>query len=68
VKKNASLARKVAVSCRILGKLGLFKETTGHGSARRDQMMIRGRDVVASGPIPSSSRPGRGRWVLEDVR
>jgi ribulose-5-phosphate 4-epimerase/fuculose-1-phosphate aldolase len=39
VKKNASLARKVALSCRILAKLGLFKETTGHVSARnsRDQ-------------------------------
>jgi ribulose-5-phosphate 4-epimerase/fuculose-1-phosphate aldolase len=44
VKKNASLARKVALSCRILAKLGLLKETTGHVSARNstDQMVIRG--------------------------
>ena len=45
MKKNTSLARKVALSCRILAKLGLFKETTGHVSARngKDQMLIRGR-------------------------
>jgi len=51
VKKNAPLARKVALSCRILAKLGLFKETTGHVSARnsKDQMLIRGRGPKETG-------------------
>ena len=51
MKKNASLARKVALSCRILAKLGLFKETTGHVSARngKDQMLIRGRGPKETG-------------------
>jgi ribulose-5-phosphate 4-epimerase/fuculose-1-phosphate aldolase len=51
VKKNTSLARKVALSCRILAKLGLFKETTGHVSARnsKDQMLIRGRGPKETG-------------------
>jgi hypothetical protein len=31
---DAALAKKVALSCQILAKLGLFKETTGHVSAR----------------------------------
>jgi Class II Aldolase and Adducin N-terminal domain len=51
VKRNAALARKVALSCRILAKLGLFKETTGHVSARnsRNQMLIRGRGPKETG-------------------
>src|SRR5207237_4676502 len=51
MKKNASLARKVALSCRILAKLGLFKETTGHVSARNDtdRMLIRGRGPAETG-------------------
>jgi len=41
----------VALSCRILAKLGLFKETTGHVSARngKDQMLIRGRGPRETG-------------------
>ena len=51
MKRNAALARKVALSCRILAKLGLFKETTGHVSARNgtDQMLIRGRGPKETG-------------------
>ena len=51
MKNNAALARKVALSCRILAKLGLFKETTGHVSARngKDQMLIRGRGPRETG-------------------
>jgi len=51
VKRNAALARKVALSCRILAKLGLFKETTGHVSTRngKDQMLIRGRGPKETG-------------------
>jgi hypothetical protein len=51
VNKNASLARKVALSCRILAKLGLFKETTGHVSARNGKyrMLIRGRGPRETG-------------------
>jgi ribulose-5-phosphate 4-epimerase/fuculose-1-phosphate aldolase len=51
LKKNTSLARKVALSCRILAKLGLFKETTGHVSGRnsQDQMLIRGRGPKETG-------------------
>jgi ribulose-5-phosphate 4-epimerase/fuculose-1-phosphate aldolase len=58
VKKNASLARKVALSCRILAKLGPFKETTGHVSARnsRDQMLIRGRGPNETGLL--FTKPG----------
>jgi len=58
VKKNASLARKVALSCRILAKLGLFKETTGHVSAHnsRDQMLIRGRGPKETGLL--FTKPG----------
>jgi ribulose-5-phosphate 4-epimerase/fuculose-1-phosphate aldolase len=43
---DAALAKKVALSCQILAKLGLFKETTGHVSARSSdgkRMLIRGR-------------------------
>jgi 3,4-dihydroxyphthalate decarboxylase len=51
VKKDSSLARKVALSCRILAKLGLFKETTGHVSARNnaESMLIRGRGPDETG-------------------
>jgi 3,4-dihydroxyphthalate decarboxylase len=51
MKKNTTLARKVALSCQILAKLGLFKETTGHVSARNNthQMLIRGRGPNETG-------------------
>ncbi len=53
-KADAALAKAVALSCRILAKLGLFKETTGHVSARsRDggSMLIRGRGGDETGLI-----------------
>ena len=53
-KRDSALAKTVALSCRILAKLGLFKETTGHVSARsrdRRTMMIRGRGRAESGLI-----------------
>jgi len=46
MKVDSSLAKKVALSCRILAKLGLVKETTGHVSCRSGDgkfMLIRGR-------------------------
>jgi 3,4-dihydroxyphthalate decarboxylase len=49
---DAGLAKKVALSCRILAKLGLFKETTGHVSARctdGENMLIRGRGEDETG-------------------
>jgi ribulose-5-phosphate 4-epimerase/fuculose-1-phosphate aldolase len=48
----------VALSCRILAKLGLFKETTGHVSARNsgDQMLIRGRGPKETGLL--FTKPG----------
>ena len=49
---NAALAKKVALSCQILAKLGLFKETTGHVSARSADganMLIRGRGREETG-------------------
>ena len=51
VKINKSLTSKVALSCRILAKLGMFKETTGHVSARLDggHMLIRGRGPKETG-------------------
>jgi len=52
LKADASLANKVALSCRILAKLGLFKETTGHVSCRSSDgksMLIRGRGREESG-------------------
>jgi ribulose-5-phosphate 4-epimerase/fuculose-1-phosphate aldolase len=51
VKTDAILARKVALSCRILAKLGMFKETTGHVSARlgNAHMLIRGRGPKETG-------------------
>jgi ribulose-5-phosphate 4-epimerase/fuculose-1-phosphate aldolase len=51
-KLDAALAKKVALSCQILAKLGLFKETTGHVSARSADglaMLIRGRGKEESG-------------------
>src|SRR5262245_28472308 len=51
-KADAALAKKVALSCQILAKLGLFKETTGHVSARSADgaaMLIRGRGKEESG-------------------
>jgi ribulose-5-phosphate 4-epimerase/fuculose-1-phosphate aldolase len=50
--RAASLAHTVALSCRILAKLGLFKETTGHVSARSADgkaMLIRGRGKEETG-------------------
>jgi 3,4-dihydroxyphthalate decarboxylase len=52
VKPDAALAKNVALSCRILAKLGLFKETTGHVSARNPDgqtMLIRGRGGAETG-------------------
>lgn len=51
MKTDTSLARKVALSCRILAKLGMFKETTGHVSARlgNAHMLIRGRGPKETG-------------------
>ena len=49
---DSALAKKVALSCRILAKLGLFKETTGHVSARSASgaaMLIRGRGKEETG-------------------
>lgn len=53
------MARKVALSCRILASQGLFKETTGHVSARNrdgETMLIRGRGREESGLL--FTRPG----------
>ena len=51
LKTDPFLARKVALSCRILAKLGMFKETTGHVSARlgNAHMLIRGRGPKETG-------------------
>lgn len=51
MKTDPLLARKVALSCRILAKLGMFKETTGHVSARlgHSRMLIRGRGPKETG-------------------
>jgi ribulose-5-phosphate 4-epimerase/fuculose-1-phosphate aldolase len=49
---DAALAKNIALSCRILAKLGLFKETTGHVSARSSDggnMLIRGRGTEETG-------------------
>jgi len=54
IKIDGALAKKVALSCRILAKLGLFKETTGHVSARSPggrTMLIRGRGGSETGLI-----------------
>jgi 3,4-dihydroxyphthalate decarboxylase len=52
IKADPALTKKVALSCRILAKLGLFKETTGHVSARNPDggtMLIRGRGGSETG-------------------
>ena len=58
MKTDSNLARKVALSCRILAKLGLFKETTGHVSARLGDahMLIRGRGPKETGLL--FTKPG----------
>lgn len=58
MKSDPTLARKVALSCRILAKLGMFKETTGHVSARLDhgRMLIRGRGRKETGLL--FTKPG----------
>ena len=59
VHSDAALAKKVALSCRILAKLGLFKETTGHVSARSASggaMLIRGRGREETGLLFTKQR------------
>ena len=58
MKTDLSLARKVALSCRILAKLGMFKETTGHVSARlgNAHMLIRGRGPKETGLLFTKRR------------
>lgn len=58
MKTDSALARKVALSCRILAKLGMFKETTGHVSARLGDthMLIRGRGAKETGLL--FTKPG----------
>lgn len=58
MKTDTSLARKVALSCRILAKLGMFKETTGHVSARLGDghMLIRGRGPNETGLLFTKPR------------
>jgi ribulose-5-phosphate 4-epimerase/fuculose-1-phosphate aldolase len=56
---DARLANNVALSCQILAKLGLFKETTGHVSARSTSgaaMLIRGRGREESGLLFTQAR------------
>ena len=56
---DSALAKKVALSCRILAKLGLFKETTGHVSARSvdgKHMLIRGRGKEETGLLFTGPR------------
>jgi ribulose-5-phosphate 4-epimerase/fuculose-1-phosphate aldolase len=56
---DSALAKKVALSCRILAKLGLFKETTGHVSTRSASgaaMLIRGRGKEETGLL--FTKPG----------
>jgi ribulose-5-phosphate 4-epimerase/fuculose-1-phosphate aldolase len=58
-KSDADLAATVALSCQILAKLGLFKETTGHVSARSSDdtaMLIRGRGKEESGLLFTKPR------------
>jgi len=58
-KGDVPLAKTVALSCRILAKLGLFKETTGHVSARSGDgmaMLIRGRGKEESGLLFTKPR------------
>ena len=56
---DAALAKKVALSCQILAKLGLFKETTGHVSARSSdgkRMLIRGRGREEKGLLFTTAK------------
>jgi ribulose-5-phosphate 4-epimerase/fuculose-1-phosphate aldolase len=56
---NSALAKKVALSCQILAKLGLFKETTGHVSARSGDgkhMLIRGRGKDETGLLFTTAK------------
>jgi ribulose-5-phosphate 4-epimerase/fuculose-1-phosphate aldolase len=56
---DAALAKKVALSCQILAKLGLFKETTGHVSARSGDgkhMLIRGRGKEENGLLFTTAK------------
>ncbi len=49
---DSALAKNIALSCRILARLGLLKETTGHVSARSARgaaMLIRGRGKEENG-------------------
>jgi 3,4-dihydroxyphthalate decarboxylase len=58
LKADAALAKTVALSCRILAKLGLFKETTGHVSGRNpdgQSMLIRGRGGAETGLLYTRS-------------
>ena len=57
--KSGSLVNTVALSCRILAKLGLVKETTGHVSARTADakyMLIRGRGKAETGLLFTRGR------------
>ena len=59
MENRGALAKKVALSCRILARLGLFKETTGHVSARCPDgrsMLIRGRGRSERGLLYTGSR------------
>jgi ribulose-5-phosphate 4-epimerase/fuculose-1-phosphate aldolase len=59
VQSDTALAEKIALSCRILAKLGLFKETTGHVSARGadgKSMLIRGRGREETGLLFTKPR------------
>ncbi len=59
MKKPGSLAKTVALSCRILAALGLVKETTGHVSARSPDgkaMLIRGRGKEETGLLFTKPR------------
>ena len=59
MRKSGSLTKTVALSCRILAKLGLVKETTGHVSARSPDskaMLIRGRGKEETGLLFTQPR------------
>jgi 3,4-dihydroxyphthalate decarboxylase len=59
MKKADSLAKTVALACRILARLGLVKETTGHVSARSPDgktMLIRGRGKQETGLLFTKPR------------
>ena len=65
---DSALAKKIALSCQILAKLGQFKETTGHVSARSANgaaMWIRGRGKEESGLYSPS--PAMWCWRTSTV-